>query len=186
MSVQAARRHFKVAEYYRMAAAGIFSEDDRVELIEGEVLEMSPIGIRHAACVNRLNALFNQRAGQTAIVAVQNPIHLDDYSEPQPDLSLLKPRGDFYAQHHPNPDEILLIVEVADTSVAYDRDIKIPLYARAGIPQVWLVHLPDESVEVYAQPSAGAYRQLRHLRRGESLQAAGVPALVLQVDELLG
>lgn len=186
MSVQVARRHFTVAEYYRMAAAGIFSEDDRVELIEGEVLEMSPIGIRHASCVNRLNTLFNQRAGQAAIVSVQNPIHLDDYSEPQPDIALLKPRSDFYAQRHPNLDEILLITEVADTSVAYDRNIKIPLYARAEIPEVWLVDLSDEAVEVYAQPSAGAYRQLRRLRRGETLQSAGIPALALEVDELLG
>ncbi len=186
MSTQVERWNFTADEYHRMAQAGILSEDDRVELLEGAIVKMSPIGIRHAACVNRLNALFNQRAGQAVIVAVQNPIYLDDYSEPQPDISLLKPRGDFYAQRHPNPDEVLLIAEVADTSAAYDRDIKIPLYARAGISEVWLVNLPDEAVEVYSQPLGGVYRQIRRLRRRETLRPAGIPSLVLEVDELFG
>src|ERR671938_544657 len=141
MSVQVAKRCFSVDEYYRMGEAGILTEDDRVELIEGEIIEMSPIGSRHAACVNRLNTLLGRHLRQTAIVSVQNPIRLDAYSEPEPDVALLRPRADYYESGHPTPADALLIVEVADTSADYDRIIKLPLYAKAGIPEAWLVDL---------------------------------------------
>jgi Uma2 family endonuclease len=145
MSVQVARRYFNVNEFYRMAAAGVLSEDDRVELIEGEILEMSSIGSRHAACVGRLTELFGQQVGGKAIIRAQSPIRLDDYSEPLPDITLLKRRADFYAENHPTQADVLLIVEVADTSVDYDRNIKLPIYAQANIPEVWLVNLPKTS-----------------------------------------
>lgn len=186
MSVQIARRYFNVTEFYRMAAAGVFSEDDRVELIEGEILEMSPIGSRHAACVGRLTELFGRQVGSQAIVWVHNPIRLNDYSEPLPDSSLLKRRADFYAEKHPTPADVLLVVEVADTSVDYDRNIKLPIYAQANIPEAWLVNLPKNVIEVYTRPSGGKYQKAQRLKRGERLVSHQVPNLSLSVDEVLG
>jgi Uma2 family endonuclease len=186
MSVQVERRWFSVDEYYRMIGAGILSEDDRVELVEGEVIKMSPIGKFHAACVNRLNAIFNRLVGRDVMVSVQNPVHIDDFSEPQPDIALLKHRPDFYSLAHPTPDDVLLIVEGADTSVAYDRMKKIPLYARAGIPEVWLVDLARDLIEVYARPSSGRYQDFREARRGETLTLGSLPNLAIQVDDILG
>ena len=186
MSVQIAKRYFNVAEYYRMGEAGILSEDDRVELIEGEIIEMSPIGSRHSACVNRLNMLLHRQTGQDVIVSVQNPIRLDDYSEPQPDVALIRAREDFYAERHPTASDVLIVIEVADTSVEYDRDVKVPLYARAGIPEIWLVDLPDDSIETYAGLHDGAYSEFRRAKRGESIVSWTIPALTLGVDTILG
>ncbi len=136
MAAQVARRMFTTDEFHRMAAAGILSEDDRVELIDGEIVQMSPIGSPHASCVDRLTALFVRRFGRRAIIRVRNPIVLSRHSEPQPDLAVLKLRTDFYAEKHPGPSDVLLVVEVADTSADYDRLTKVALYARAGIPEV--------------------------------------------------
>jgi len=168
-----------------MVQAGILSEDERVELIEGEIVEMVPIWSRHAACVGRLTALFSAR--QTGgIVWVQNPIRLGERSEPQPDLALLRPRGDFYASGYPGPQDVPLIVEVAETSADADREVKVPLYARAGIPQVWLVDLEGEVIEVYRQPSAEGYRDVRQARRGEALSVDAFPDLALAAEAILG
>lgn len=186
MSVQIARRHFNVTEYYRMAMAGVFSEDDRVELLEGEIIEMNPIGSRHAACVGRLTKYLERLAGDHVIVWVQNPVQVNNYSEPLPDVTLLKPRDDFYAHANPQPTDVLLIIEVADSSVEYDRDIKIPLYAEADIPEVWLVNLPKETIEIYAQPSDGVYQEIRVVQRGESLTSTSIPSLVIDADVVLG
>jgi Uma2 family endonuclease len=186
MSVQIVRRHFNVTEYYRMAAAGVLSEDDRVELIEGEIVEMNPIGSRHAACVGRLTELLGRLAGGEAIVWVQNPVQVNDFSEPLPDVALLKRRDDFYARANPQPADVLLIIEVADSSVEYDRDIKIPLYAGASIPEVWLVNLPKETTEIYTQPVGGIYREIRIVKRGESLAAKSVPSLIIDAYAVLG
>jgi Uma2 family endonuclease len=186
MSVQIVRRHFNTAEYYRMAAAGVLTEDDRVELIEGEIVEMNPIGSRHAACVGRLTEILGRLAGGEAIVWVQNPVQINDYSEPLPDVALLKRRDDFYAQANPQPADVLLIIEVADSSVEYDRDIKIPLYAGAGITEVWLINLPQETIEIYTQPVGNTYREIRLVKRGESLAAKSIPGLILNADAVLG
>jgi len=186
MSVQIARRHFNIAEYYRMAAAGVLLEDDRVELIEGEIIEMNPIGSRHAACVGRLTELLGRLAGDQAILWVQNPVQVNDYSEPLPDVALLKRRDDFYAQANPQATDVLLIIEVADSSVEYDHEIKLPLYARAGIPEVWLVNLPKDVIEIYTQPLNDTYREIRLVRRGESLASQSLPHLVIAVDSILG
>src|SRR5436305_8187270 len=186
MSVQIARRHFSIGEYDKMAAAGVFSEDDRVELIEGEIVEMNPIGSRHAACVGRLTKLLERLAGDEAIVWVQNPVQVSDYSEPLPDVALLKRRDDFYAQANPRPSDVLLIIEVADSSVEYDRDIKMPLYARAGIPEVWLVNLPKETVEIYTRPLEGEYREIRLVKRGETLSAKSIPNLTIDAGAVFG
>jgi Uma2 family endonuclease len=127
MSVQLLRRAFTVQEYHQMTRAGILTEDDRVELIEGEIVRMSPLGRRHAACVKRLLRLLDRGVGEGAIVGTQDPIRLGEQSEPQPDLALLQPRPDFYAQGHPGPQDILLVVEVMERSAGYDREVKVPL-----------------------------------------------------------
>jgi Uma2 family endonuclease len=186
MSIQLTRRLFTVHEYHQMAQAGILSEDDRVELIEGEIVQMAAIGSRHAACVNRLNQLFSTRVTGRAIVSIQNPVRLSDVSEPQPDLALLRPRPDFYVAAHPAPHDILLVVEVADTSAGIDRAAKMPLYARAGIPEAWLADLQDARLEVHRQPTPQGYQQVQHLGRGASLAPEAFPDLTLAADDILG
>jgi Uma2 family endonuclease len=186
MSTQFVRRHFNVAEYYRMAVAGVFSEDDRVELIEGEIVEMNPIGSRHAACVGRLTKLLERLAGDRSIVWVQNPVQIDDSSEPLPDVALLKLRDDFYAQANPQAADVLLLIEVADSSVEYDRDIKIPLYAESGVIEVWLINLPKETVEIYSRPLDGKYQETRLVKRGESISTKSIPTLTIEASAVLG
>jgi Uma2 family endonuclease len=186
MSVQFEKRVFNVDEYHRMSEAGILSEDDRVELVDGEILNISPIGSRHVGCVNRLNGLLNQRIAQLALVSIQNPIRIDDYSEPEPDVALLKPRADYYAQSLATVDDVLLIIEVADTSLEYDRSVKLSLYARAGIVEVWLVNLSNDTVEACSQPANGIYQTVRIVKRGETILAEGFPTLVLSAEEILG
>ncbi|HEX8560492.1 MAG TPA: Uma2 family endonuclease [Pyrinomonadaceae bacterium] len=180
------RRSFTVAEYERMAEAGILSEDDRVELVAGEVIKMSPIGKRHAACVDALSEILRERLGRSVIVRVQNPIQLDDFSEPQPDVAVLKRRDDFYRHAHPRPEDVLLVIEVSDTTLEYDRQVKAPLYARAGVPEVWVVNLPGERVETYADPAGDAYQTPGSHARGEELQSRSLAALRVGVSEVLG
>jgi Uma2 family endonuclease len=186
MAVQLLKRLFTVEEYHRMAEAGILSEDDRVELIEGEIVRMSPIGSRHAACVGRLTQQLVVQVGGRAIVRVQNPIRLGEHSEPQPDLALLRPRADFYAEAHPGPEDTLLIVEVSETSAAPDLEVKVPLYARFGVPEVWLVDLAGERLEVFRNPSPQGYQDLRILRGGEVITPLLLPDLSLAVEAILG
>jgi len=186
MAVQLLRRSFTVEDYHRMAGARIFGEDDRVELIEGEIVEMSPIGSRHGACVKRLNSLFSERLGRRAIVSVQDPVRIGEHSEPQPDLALLMPRPDFYASAHPGPEEVLLVVEVAETSADVDREVKLPLYARAGLPEVWLVDLAEERIEVYRQPRPQGYQEVQRLGRGQCMASQAFPDLELAVGDVLG
>jgi len=155
MSVQPQKRYFNVDDYYRMFQAGVFSQEDRVELIEGEVVEMSPIGSSHGGTVNRSSTFLRRKLDDIVIVSVQNPVRLDDFSEPQPDLALLKPRKDFYSKAHPIAEDVLVVIEVADTSLAYDRNVKLPLYARAGIPEAWLIVLAKEVIEIHSQPGRG-------------------------------
>ncbi len=186
MATEIARYLFTVAEYQRMGEAGIFREDDRVELIEGEIVQMAPIGIRHSGCVAALNALLVPAAANRAVVFVQSPIDLDERTEPQPDLAVLKPRGDFYRAVRPNAGDVLLVVEVADSSLEYDRGVKAALYARAGIPEYWLVNLRDDVIEAYREPQQGAYRVVETLRRGDTIRVAALPDLTLAVTAILG
>src|SRR5436309_3964459 len=150
-----------------MAEAGILTEDDRIELIDGEIVAMSPIGSRHAACVNRLNMLLSRQVGQAFIVSVQNPITISDYSEPEPDLAVLRWRKDYYEQELPQSADVILVIEIADTSVEIDRNVKTPLYARAEIPITILVDLTKESIEVYSEPANGLYQSRDIFRRGD-------------------
>lgn len=186
MTVQISERLFTVHEYYRMAEVGILSEDDRVELIEGKVITMSPIGSRHAACVKRLNSLLSREVGQSALISVQDPIRLDDYSEPVPDVALLRSRDDYYAKEHPAPADVLLIVEVSDTSEEYDRNVKVPLYARAGILEVWLINLLKNFIQIYTQPESGKYKSVRKVKSGEIITVQSIPNLTIAVDAILG
>ena len=186
MAVQLLRRRFNLDEYHRMEQAGILGEDDRLELLEGEIVEMAPIGSRHQGTVNRLTELFSSRVTTRGLVMVQGPIQLGENSEPQPDVTLLRRRADFYASAHPRPDDVLLLVEVSDTSTEYDRQVKVPLYARHGITEVWLVGLEVGVVEVYRGPTAEGYQDVSELSRGNALSIQALAGLELIVDEVLG
>ncbi|MBI4494208.1 MAG: Uma2 family endonuclease [Chloroflexi bacterium] len=186
MTVYPERRRFTVGEYGRMAEAGILGEDDRVELIDGEILEMAPIDPRHQRCVIELTHLFTERLGRRALVSVQGPIRLGDYSEPQPDVVLLRPGPELYAADHPGPEDVLLAIEVAETSSSFDRRVKVPRYAQSGIPEVWLIDLERRSVTVYCDPSPTGYRTAQTVRRGETLAPLAFPELHIGVDEILG
>ncbi len=186
MPVQLLRRSFTVDEFHRMGEARVFGEDDRVELLDGEIAVMTPIGSAHASVVDRLNRLFWQRVGEAAVIRVQNPIRLEERSEPQPDLALVRPRPDFYRAAHPAADDVWLLVEVAETSADADRDVKVPLYGRAGIREVWLVDLAGQRIEVYRAPSPAGYRDVRALGRDEHVSPGALPNAQLAVDDILG
>ncbi len=181
------RHRFTLEDYYRMGEVGIFSEDDRVELIEGAIVDMAPIGDRHAGTVDRINHVLSSRLGGRAIVRVQNPISLPgQQSDLLPDVSLLRPRADFYTTERVEPRHAYLVIEVMDSTVARDRRIKLPLYARARIPQVLLVDLNREDVESHHRPEEGRYRDAVRLRRGEEVMLEAFPDLPLAVDDILG
>jgi Uma2 family endonuclease len=186
MSVQFQKHCFNVHEYHRMAEVGLLSEDSRVELIEGEIVEMSPIGSTHAGTVNRSSAFFHRKLADIVIVSVHAPVRIDDFSEPQPDLALLKPRKDFYSNSHPAPEDVLVVIEVADTSVNYDRNVKLPLYARARIPEAWLMVLRKDVIEVHSQPKNGKYQKVQRMKRGKTLTSPTIPGLSFRVEDLLG
>ena len=186
MATQLIRRRFTVNEYYLMAQAGILHEDDRVELLEGEIVEMAAIGSRHAACVNRLNRILSEGLGSRAIISVQNPVRLGEHSEPQPDLTLLRPRPDFYSESHPESADVMLVVEVADTSEDYDREVKMPLYARYGITEAWLVDLSSRSIEVYRDPVPEGYRDIQLAMPGRRIAPQAFPDLELAVEKVFG
>lgn len=154
------RHRLDVDDYHRMGDAGILGEHDRVELIGGEIIDMAPIGPPHAGAVKRLSNRIKSAVGERAIVATQDPVRIDRFNEPEPDIALLRPREDYYSQTHPAPADILLIVEVAETSLRYDREVKIPLYARAGIPEVWLVDIAGKTLWIYRDPKGDRYRDL--------------------------
>ncbi len=180
-----ARRRFTVAEYYAMAEAGILSPDERVELLDGDVIAMPPIGDWHASRVKRLNNFMLPPLQGRAIVSVQDPTRLDDASEPQPDVMLLRWRDDFYEGGHPGPADVLLLIEVSDTTVDYDRSAKLAAYASAGIPEVWIVNRPDHRIESYADPSGDEYATVRHYGAGESIAPQAFPDVMLEVDRII-
>jgi len=179
-----ARRHrWTVEEYLKLVASGVFAEDDRIELIDGELIHMAPIGDQHAGQVNRLSNDLAYRLYRRVVVATQNPIMLDRHSDPEPDICLLRWREDFYRGKRPGPADVLLVVEVADTTVRYDREVKMPLYARFGIPEAWLVDLPGGRVEVYREPVEGRYRRCEYHSEGR-IAVLQVPEAVVDVGAL--
>jgi Uma2 family endonuclease len=161
-----------------MGELGILPSTARVELLNGEILEISPINSPHAGCVNRLNALLHRLFGAEAVVSIQNPLRLDDFSEPEPDAMLLQPAEDFYAERHPQPADVLLLIEVAESSLDTDRELKGPQYARAGIAHYWIVNLPERCIEVYGEPAAGLYCAKRVCLPGETIEVPPFGAAV--------
>jgi hypothetical protein len=180
-----AKRRFTVDEYYRMAQVGILSSRQRVELIDGEIVVMTPVGVRHAACVTSEARALTRAAGDDAIVRSQAPVRLDLYYEPEPDLTLLRPREDFYASRHPGPGDILLLVEIADSSIGYDRDVKAPMYAMSGIPEYWIADLNANILWEYSMPNRGRYERIEECRRGQSIAPQLLPACVVPVDAFM-
>ncbi|HTI83058.1 MAG TPA: Uma2 family endonuclease [Acetobacteraceae bacterium] len=178
------RRLLTVDEYHRMGEAGILTEDDRVELIEGELVAMAPIGSEHVAATNALNRLLVLAVGDRAIVSVQNPVRLTQHSEPQPDFAVLKLRD--YRAMLPRPEDTLLAVEVANTSLDYDRTVKLALYASSGIPEVWIVDLAAELVEVYRSPVGDGYTSVMRAGRADRLTISAVPDARIQVGAIFG
>jgi Uma2 family endonuclease len=181
----ASKYRFSVGQYYRMAETGVLAPDARVELLDGEIIDMSPIGPPHGGVVNRLTRFFTQCAKGRWLVAVQNPVRLDEHSEPQPDLMLLRPRSDDYTSRHPRPEDVLLLIEVADTSIDYDRDEKLPAYGRAGISEVWIVNLRDQTIEVSREPHAAGYAATTVARMGERICPTAFTDAALEVAVLL-
>lgn len=184
MRLQAEHR-FDVKEYYRMAETGVLRPGSRVELLEGKIIDMSPIGPFHGGLVKRLSRYFNMKAGGRWIVSTQDPLHLDDFSEPQPDVMLLEPSIDDYTNHHPQPKDVFLLVEVSDSTLDLDRDEKLPAYGRAGISEVWIVNLNELSVEVYREPHFNGYASKTILRAGDQAMILAFPDVAVDVAELL-
>jgi Uma2 family endonuclease len=178
------RHRLTVAEYYRMGETGILAPDARVELIEGEIIDMPPIGSPHAGTVNYLGQRLSLACGTQAIVSAQNPVFLDLHSEPQPDILLLRPRPDFYRSAHPTPADVFLIVEVADTSLAYDTQIKLPLYARHGVPEVWLIDLPNRRFIVHRTPTAAGFQDVQILTDLSTVTPLLLPGVTIDLTGL--
>ena len=171
-------------QYHLMHEAGVFPQGDRLELINGEIKTMSPIGRKHVACIIRLVKLFEKKLGDRFMISAQNSVRLNNHSEPQPDIAILKWRDDFYIEALPTPDDILLIIEVADSTIAYDREIKAPLYAAAGIPEMWLFDVNKKAIEGYSQPSANGYKLIRRYDESDTLSMLAFPDVTFNWNEL--
>jgi hypothetical protein len=182
------REHrFTVEEFLRMGEAGILGPDLRVELLDGRVYEMAPIGSPHAACVNRLTRLFTGAFGASVVVAVQNPVHIGDYTQLVADVAVLRPRDDFYAARHPRPADVLLLTEVADTTLLRDRRVKMPVYGRAGIVESWLVDVNARRIQVFRAPSSElGYEHATVTNIGETLTPLSFSELTIGAEEILG
>ena len=186
MPIEVQRKLFTVDEYHRMGETGILGPEDRVELIEGEIVKMSPIGIRHVGCVNAATRLLTIALGDRAVVSIQNPLQLSRITEPQPDIIVMKPRADFYRSRRQEAADSLLVIEVSDTSLQYDRKIKVPLYARAEVPEVWIENLEENVLLVFTDLVNGAYQTQRTLPRSLTASPQAFPDVVLSVEQLLG
>ena len=184
--VMPTKRLFTVHEYHKMGEAGILTEDDRVELIEGEILVMPPIGEGHFGHVNRFNRVFQSRFAGRAVVHSQNPVRLGLKNEPEPDVTLLRYREDDYLGKFPEPEDVLLMVEVAESSLGYDRRTKEPLYARAGVPEYWIVNLIHREIIVHRDPNDARYRSIQTLKAGDAIAPLAFPDVSLAVSDLLG
>lgn len=182
---QPMKLRFKVDDYYKMIELGILKDYEKAEIIEGELIKKMTVGDRHASTVNVLNRIFSRNLNDEILVSVQNPIRLSDYNEPEPDLVLADLRK-FDGRRHPQPAEIILIVEVSDSTLKYDRDTKLSLYAEAEIYEVWIVNLQNDIIEVHQNPSNGIYQLAKIFKRGEKVQSEVLPNLSLEVDKILG
>lgn len=180
------RRRFTVQQYERMVEAGVIGPEERVELLDGEVVEMPPIGPPHASRVDRANTHLGRALGSGVIIRVQSPLHLSDLSMPEPDITVLRHRDDFYAVRHPEVDDVLLLVEVGDTSARFDRDVKLPLYAAASVVEVWLLDVGAPAISIFRDPSPNGYRSLATAHHGHVLHPAALPGAEVAAADLLG
>ena len=179
------QHRFTTEEYHRMAETGVLQPDARVELLEGEIWDRSPIGPFHGGVTKYLNAFFSAQARGRWLLGVQDPVRLDQYSEPEPDLMLLRPAADFYRSRHPRPQVVFLLIEVADTTAEKDRGVKLPLYSKAGIPEVWIIDLQELTIEIYREPHLTGYSSSTVLRPGAQASPAAFPDVSLDVATLL-
>ena len=180
------RRRFTVDEYYAMAKAGILTEKDKVELLDGDIIAMPPIGQWHSGHVNRFTRMLLPPLLERAVVSIQGPVRLNDMSEPEPDVMLLRPRADDYVGKMPVPEDVLLLIEVADTSVEYDRGVKLSAYARAEIAEVWIVVRKERRVEVYTGPGEGGYANVRRVGAEGKIAPGAFPDVELEVGKVVG
>jgi Uma2 family endonuclease len=186
MSDQLPRQRITVEEYYRMAEAGLLKSDARVELIEGEVIEMAPMGSPHGGTITQLLYLLSSGLGHSAQVRVQMPLRLDDYSEPEPDLAVVLPRKDFYRERHPGSTDTLLVIEVSGSSLQRDRNVKIPLYARHGVPEVWIVDLEHDQLHFYRLPRSGDYTDVSFTAKPGVTALSVLPGVAVDLSDLFG
>ncbi|MGI8827896.1 MAG: Uma2 family endonuclease [Chloroflexota bacterium] len=184
MTTEPSHRHFTVSDYHQMAETGILSEDDRVELIDGEIVEMNPIGGRHVTCVSGINRRLVQYLGNSATVNIQSPVQFGEYQEPEPDIAVIQTRD--YGDDLPAPEDVILLIEVSDTSLTYDRGTKLPIYARAGIAECWIVDVPGQAIERHTNPIDDRYGLSLRAGRGEEIESTVVPGLRFMVDDVLG
>ncbi len=185
VATKPARKKFTVEEYYKLGEIGIIGPDERTELIDGDIMLMAPMGSRHAACIPRLLKIFFKALGDHALITSQTPVRLNGQFEPEPDLSILKPREDCYRYQLPQPQDIYLLIQVSVTTVEYDRNEKSVLYSQAGIIELWIVDIPAELVEVYRNPSPNGYESVQQFRHGETISPLAFPDIVISVDEIL-
>lgn len=182
MTINAPKRRFSVEEYHRLAELGILKEDDKVELVQGEIVEMSPIGPKHASTVNRIVRLLTKIFDTKYIISSQNPVQLGLDSEPEPDIVILKERADFYASGHPKAEDAIFIIEVADSTLQYDTEVKLPLYAQSGIAEYWVVDLQNHQLIIHSRLADAAYQQLQRFQIGEEVHSPLLPTPILLVD----
>jgi len=184
MSIQLEKRLFSVDEYHKMVENGILSESDNVELIDGEILKMAPIGSRHAAFVDFISDLFRSLIKQQVIIRIQNPVYVSNYSEPEPDIAIVKYRKDFYIKSHPKKEDILLIIEITESSINYDREIKLPKYAEALITEVWILIIPEDKLEIYRNPVNGKYQDVLILDKQKKITPLNFKYIEILVGDL--
>jgi len=182
---QPVQLRFTVDDYHKMIELGMLKDYEQAEIIEGRLIKKMTVGDRHAAVVNTLNKFLVRSVPDSVLVSIQNPIRLGDYNEPEPDV-VLADLTKYDGKRHPQPTEILLVIEVSDTTVKYDREVKLPLYAEAEIQEVWVINLPKDIVEVHRKPTVGLYQTVEIYKRGDQLQPASLPDLSMSVDEILG
>lgn len=182
---QPRRLRFTVDEYYKMIELGMLEDYEKAEIIEGEMIQKMPVGKRHSAVVEKLNELLRDRLGKSVSLRNRQPVRFNEYDEPEPDLAILQRREDFYSGHKPVPKDVLLLIEVSDATLKYDRDTKLTLYAEAEIPEVWIVNLPNDIIEIHQKPSVGIYHLTKIFKRGEKIESEILPDLQLAVDEIL-
>lgn len=176
---------FTVDEYYKLIELGMLHDYERAEIIEGELIRKMPIGDKHASVVNKLSKLLIKNVADEILVSIQNPLRLSDYNEPEPDF-VLADLTKYDGKRHPQPKETLVVIEVSDSTLKYDRDIKIPLFAEAEIPEVWIVNLPKNIIEVHTKPGNGVYQFVKFYNQNEVIKSETIPDLEIEVDKILG